>query len=166
MKKRIIAILLLVSVLLNVAICLVFQDVAAVTAYSLPAAAVMLLVALNGISACIFKHKGNFFVLSRYNNPFVRDRAYTFTPEYEKEFSLSFFIYFAAIPFYLPLIFFTANWPQTLWVLVVLAIPQIIFAIQGAIETINNAKADKQKKQQLHQELLAQKQREEMGRWK
>ncbi len=166
MNKKMIAFLLLAIVLLNAALCLVFRDTATVTAYSFPAAAVMLLVTLNGISACICKHKGNFFVLSRYNNPFVSDRAYTFTPEYEREFSLSFFIYFAAIPFYLPLIFFTTTWPQTLWVLLVLAVPQIIFAVQGAIETIKNAKADRQKKQQLHQELLAQKQREEMGRWK
>ncbi len=68
-----------------------------------------LIVIINGVLALIFKHKGNFFIIRKYNNPFTNDNDYTFTPEYDKRFILSFAIYFAPIPFYLPLILFTSD---------------------------------------------------------
>ncbi len=166
MMKKIIAILLFILSLLNIIPLFIFKDDIAFSQYSIPPLMLMLIVIINGVLALIFKHKGNFFIIRKYNNPFTNDKDYTFTPEYDKRFILSFAIYFAPIPFYLPLIFFTRNWAQTLFLLLLLALPQIIFIIQGMIEIAKDVKADKIKKQQQEQELREQQIREELGNWK
>ncbi len=166
MMKKIIAILLFILSLLNIIPLFIFKDDIAISQYSIPPLMLMLIVIINGVLALIFKHKGNFFIIRKYNNPFTNDKDYTFTPEYDKMFILSFAIYFAPIPFYLPLIFFTRNWAQTLFSLLLLALPQIIFIIQGMIETAKDVKADKIKKQQQEQKLREQQIREELGHWK
>ncbi len=164
--KKIIAILLFILSLLNIIPLFIFKDNAVFSQYSIPPLMLMLIAIINGVIALIFKHKGNFFIIRKYNNPFTNDKDYTFTPEYEKKFVLSFVIYFAQVPFYLPLIFFTKNWVQTLFSLLLFAFPQIIFIIQGMIETVKDVKAEKIKKQQREQELREQQRREELGHWK
>ncbi len=164
--KKAIAILLFILSLLNIIPLFIFKDNIAFSQYSIPPLMLMLLVILNGVMALIFKHKCNFFVIRKYHTPFTNDKDYTFTPEYDKKFILSFVIYFAQVPFYLPLIFFTKNWAQTLLSLLLFALPQIIFIIQGILETVKDAKAEKMKKQQREQELREQQRREELGHWK
>ncbi len=166
MRKPTIAILLLILTLLNIIPLFIFKDFVAFSGYSWIPLVLMLVVIFNGILALICKHKGNFFVIRRYNNPFSNDKDYTFTPEYEKKFTVSLAIYFAAVPFYIPVIFFIKNWPQAILALLLFALPQIIFVIQGMIETVKDVKADKIKKYQQKQELREQQRREEMGQWK
>jgi hypothetical protein len=127
----------------------------------------MSLVTVNGILACLFKHKGNFLMFGKKHGfIFSQDKDYTFNDDHENEFRLMLLVYCAAIPFYLPVIFFASSWPQTLWTLFVLFVPQAIFIIQGIYKTVQDVKKEKLLQEQIQKERIEQERREELGRWK
>ena len=100
------------------------------------------------------------------SNIFSEDKEYTFTEEYERKFRWMLLVYFAAIPFYLPIICFATTWQQILWSLLVAFVPQGIFIGCGIAGTIGEAKKERLRQAQLEKERIEQERREELGRWK
>lgn len=167
MRKFFIVSIYILLFALNLTPVIVFNSQADFLPFSIPALILMVLVIVNGIVAYIFRHKGNFLYFRKIHpNIFSTDKEYTLTSEYSRKFKFMLEVYAAAIPFYIPLIFFTSSWKESLWVLPVFLIPQIIFVIQDIIETIKNQKQHKIKMQQQEEELRKQQQREELGHWK
>ena len=75
-------------------------------------------------------------------------------------------IYFAPIPFYLPLAAFSSKNAHSLWLLLLVSVPQFTFIGMGISELSKNVKADKQKQEQHEKERKEQERRESMGKWK
>lgn len=167
LKYSLIFCITLALLLVNIIPVLVFWGSATISVYSLPPMAVMALVVINGVLSCVFKHKGNFLMIRKYRSAiFSADKDYTFTDEYEKEFRWMLLIYCAAIPFYIPIIFFASSWSQTLWTLLVFFIPQVIFIAHGIYQTVQDVKEEKRRQAQLEKERKEQERREELGYWK
>ncbi len=157
----------IVLLIINLIPFLAFRENFVISVYTLPPICVMSLVIINGVLSCIFKHKGNFLMIRKYRSAiFSADKDYTFTEKYEKEFRWILLIYCAAIPFYLPVIFFASSWPQTFWTLLVLYIPQAIFVAHGIYETVQHMKKERLRQEQLEKERVEQERREELGYWK
>ena len=167
LKYRFIFLSVLIASVLNILPVIVFWSKAAVSRYSLAPMGIMALVILNGILACIFKNKGNFLMIRNYRwSLFSEDREYTFTDAYERQFRWMLLIYCTSIPFYVPIIFFSSSWSNTLWTLLVLLIPQGSFIAYDIKKTVDDVKASKRHRERLEQERIKQEQREELGRWK
>ena len=99
-------------------------------------------------------------------NPFTTDKDYTFDELYIKRFYIMLKIYCLAIPFFIPQIFLTSTYFESLWALCTFFSPQVVYVIMGIINTLKEVKEDKAKKEQLEKERLLQEQREELGKWK
>ena len=97
---------------------------------------------------------------------FMEDKANTFTDEYEIEFRWMLLVYCATIPFYIPVIFFASGLLQTLWSLLILLVPQIVFTIHTIYKTVQYIKKEKLRQAQLENERIEQERREELGHWK
>lgn len=168
MKKKLIFIgILLTSVLLNTLPLLIFKDNIVLSKQSLASLVIMLLVSANGIISYLLRHKGFFLSFgSSIGIAFSEDKAYTFTEEYKKEFFWQFTVYWFAIPFYIPCIFFASEWVHFLWTLCVIFAPQLIFVAWGVATTIKEAKEYRELQRQREQELKEQQKKEEMGRFK
>lgn len=155
------------SVLINVIPLIVFKDKAAVSEQSYYSIIIMILVSIYGISAYFLRHEGIYLMFQKYRFPVSDDDIeYTYTTEYMNNFYLMFLIYWLAVPFYIPCIFFVSKWEHTLWTICVLLTPQIIYLILGIFDTLKNIKEYQLKQQQLAQELKEQQAREEMGHFK
>lgn len=68
--------------------------------------------------------------------------------------------------FFIPQIFLTSTYFESLWALCTFFSPQVVYVIMGIINTLKEVKEDKAKKEQLEKERLLQEQREELGKWK
>ena len=145
--------------LLNIIFVLIFRKNISISTYSLPPIALGVLVLINGVLACILKHKGNFLVIRKHRGMlfYLKDR--TLTDSYEKEFRMMLLIYCAAIPFYIPIICFASNWADTLWTLLVFIVPQGIFIAHEIRKTIQDVKIQKEREK----ERIEQERREELG---
>ncbi len=127
----------LVLLLLNVIPVLVLPERAGLSNYSLFPTVLMVLVMVNGLAACIDKHKGNYLMLgSRRGAGFTPHRSYTKSDRYEKEFR---------------------------WMLLV---PQTVFLVHDIYGSIQSAKELRQIQAQRERERVEQERREELGRWK
>lgn len=158
----------LIVLALNILAVVIFAKNASLSAYSIAPAGAMAVMIANGIFACIFKNKGNYLVLRRRRGfgMFSEDKEYTFSDEYEREFRIMLLVYCAAIPFYIPLIFFPNGMSAAFLTMLVLSLPQVIFIIFSVKKTVDEAKARKQRDEQLERERAEQERREELGRWK
>jgi len=163
--KKILWALCAISTLFNIGLVVLFREKAAVTGYSVPAIILMAAIVYNGFAAIALRHKGNFLVLRHHGffRPFGADREYTYSEEYEKKFSWMLPVYFSAVPFYLPCIFFVKTQAGFLWALLVLCVPQLVFWIHSIM---NERKDAKEKQQKRETELREQQLREESGRFK
>lgn len=104
---------LLALLLVNAVPVLLLPEKAALTNFSVFPGAVAVLMIIYGLCALIDKHKGNYFQLSAPRGRTLSyNKSYTYKEAYEREFRLSMLIYFGAIPFYIPLIFFTRSYPS------------------------------------------------------
>ena len=171
MKKRKIFICIFsAAVLINVVPLLIFKDKAALSNYWYYQAILMILVSIKGVLAFFLRHKGN--CLGDYRRPvtarfFSEDKDYTFTEEYEKEFFWQFCIYWFAIPFYIPCIFFVSGpWGSILWTMCVFFGPLLVYIIYGISCTLKDVKEYRTIQKNRDQELKEQERREEMGRFK
>ena len=160
--------ILLALLLVNTIPVLLLPDRAALTHFSVFPGAVAVLMVIYGLCALIDKHKGNYFLLS---NPRGRslsyNKSYTYKEAYEKEFRLSLLIYFGAIPFYFPLIFFGRGYPRvTFGTFAVMLIPQMLLVIPTIREAIQDSKERKRILAERERERIEQERREELGKWK
>ena len=138
-----------------------------VSSFSLPAIFLMFCMVIHAILSYVLRHKGNYLPFRRFGHPdpFATDKDHAFENSYMKRFSIMLGIYCIAIPFYIPQIFLTSSYTETLWALAVFFFPQFVYGILGIADTFKDVKEDKAKKEQLEKERLAQEQREEMGKW-
>ncbi len=171
MKKRtVLWVSLLFAVLFgtNILVVVLLREHAQLSAYSVPALVIMSVVILNGVLAWIFQDRGNYLHFRRYRPSLLGadHEAQTSSKAYCKEFYQSLLIYGAAIPFYIPLIFLLSEIKQTLWVLLVLFAPQLVFVIRDILRDIKEKEEHKAKQKQMEAELKEQQKREELGNWK
>lgn len=160
--------ILLALLLINAVPVLALPDRAALTNFSLFPGIVAVLMIIYGLCALIDKHKGNYFLLSDpHGRSMSYNKSYTYKEEYEREFRLSLLIYFGAIPFYIPLIFFTRGYPAvTFGTFAVMLIPQGLLAIPVIRKAIQDSKERKQILAERERERIEQERREELGKWK
>ena len=157
----------LALLILNIIPLIIFRSQIQISTISIVMIALAGIIILNGVFACSLKHKGNFLVIGQYRHAaFSEDKDYTFTDEYEREFRWMLLVYCMAIPFYLPVICFAANWEQTLWALALFLAPQLIYVIHGIYQTVQVVKETKRREAQLQKEREEQEKREELGYWK
>ena len=93
----------------------------------------------------------------RYNRP---------TNRHLHNFYLNATIYFAAIPFYLPLAAFSEKNAHTLWCLLLLIAPQLAMAGIDMCKMAAMRKEQKAEDERLEKEKKEQEKREELGYWK
>ena len=160
----------IVTVLLLVLICnlipvAVLPD-SGLTVWSWVPAAVMLAMIFNGVIACLFKHKGDFFSFPKSSALWGEDKEETFTEAYEVSFRVKLLVFFMAIPCYLPIVFFAKSGADTLWTLLVYGVPQLVFLLAEIPDTLKEVKADQKKKAEREAEKREQEKKESMGQWK
>lgn len=166
LKYRVIIPVLSILLLVNIVPIFIFSEQAKITMYSYYSINIMAVVILNGICACIYKHCGNYFIISKQSFLFRSTQSYTFTDAYEKEFRWMLLVYFAAIPFYIPVIFFARNTPHLLWSVLIFALPQAIYFFHCIFEISKDVKEEKMQRAKRQKEREEQEKREELGYWK
>ena len=159
---------LLALLLVNAVPVLLLPEKAALTNFSVFPGAIAILMIIYGLCAPIDKHKGNYFQLSDPRGRSLSyNKSYTYKEEYEREFRLSMLIYFGAVPFYIPLIFFTRSYPAaTFGTFAVMLVPQVFLAIPMVREAIQDSKERKRILAERERERIEQERREELGKWK
>ncbi len=159
--------IVLAILIANVIPVIIFRDKIKIEAFSIWSILVAIGHIWTGIIACALKHKGNYFELriSSYSF-FTSDKNYTYTPEYEREFRASMLVFFAVIPFYIPVICFTSGYSQLGWTFLVFFVPQLIFVVNGMLQTLGDVKKEKLRQAQLEKQRLDQEKSEELGRRK
>lgn len=167
MKKRIIFICFFtVSVLINIIPLLVFKEKAAFNNYSLYPLVFMILMSLHGLFDCSKLFRIGFRRKPRFFPGMSRLFGKSSEEEDEQAFFWQSLVYWVAIPFYLPCIFFGTKFEHLPWTLLVFFAPQIIYISYFLIVILIDAKKDKRIKQKHEQELKEQERREEMGHFK
>lgn len=173
-KRKLFICILSAAVLINIIPLLIFKDKAAVSKDAWFTIIIMAGVSINGVSSFFLRHKGNYLSIAYRPSIltlFSEDKERTFTEEYEKEFFWQFCVYWFAVPFFLPCIFFdSGKWWNVLWPMCVFLVPQLVYFIYDIIYSISNGKKAKKElqiiKQKQEQELKEQKLREELGHYK
>jgi hypothetical protein len=159
---------LLALLLVNATPVLLLPEKAALTNFSVFPGAIAILMIIYGLCALIDKHKGNYFQLSDPRGRSLSyNKSYTYKEPYEREFRLSMLIYFGAVPFYIPLIFFARSYPAaTFGTFAVMLVPQIFLAIPMVREAIQDSKERKRILAERERERIEQERREERGEGK
>ena len=170
MKKRVLLYFIFYTVVLtiNMFIVLISKNSARISNFSLPSIFLMIIMIIHAVVSYVLRHKGNYLLFRRFGhpNPFAADKDYTFEETYIKRFFLMLKIYCLPIPFFIPQIFLTSTYFESLWALFTFFSPQVVYVIMGIVNTLKEVKEDKAKKEQLEKERLLQEQREELGKWK
>ncbi len=119
---------------------------------------------IRGIMACAEKNDRLLLLNKHYVSKFYRYNRPT--EQQLKDFYLKATIYFAVLPFYLPVALFSSKNTDSLWCLLLLFIPQ--FAIVGIefAKMMLERKEMKLKEELWEKEKQEQEKREELGRWK
>ena len=150
--------------ILNILGIIIFRNNARLSINSFGATLIFVLLFIQGIFAYSEKDERRFFPRKRYTGRFYRYNQPT--QQQLKDFYIKATIYFAILPFYLPLAVFSSNNSHSLWIIVLLLIH--IFAIEGVDirKMIIERKEEKRKESLLEKEKKEQEKREEMGYWK
>ena len=148
----------------NIVGIIIFRKNATLSINSLFATVVFILLLIQGIVAYSQKDERRFFASKYYTGRFYRYNRPT--QQQLKDFYIKAILYFAILPFYLPLAVFSSNDSHSLWSIVLLFIH--IFAIGGVDirKMIIERKEEKRKESLLEKEKKEQEKREEMGYWK
>lgn len=170
MKKRTWLYFIIYGLVLAVNLLVLFcqKNNTDISFHSLPAIILMFLMMIHAASSYILRHKGNYLPFKRFTHliPFASDKDHTYKAEYLNRFFIMLKVYCLAIPFYIPQIFLTSSYAETLWALVPFFMPQLIYVIMGIADTLSDVKEDKIKKTQSEKERLEQERREAQGKWK
>ena len=166
-RRKIFICIFAVSLLINVIPLLIFKDKAAISIYSLFAVFVILVVSCIGISVYSQRYEGNYLYYPRPKYVPPKDDDHVFTEEYQNEFFWQFCVYWFAIPFYIPCVFFVSEpWGSILWPMCVFFAPYLVYFIYHISKMIRSEKKYQIRKQRHEQELKEQMLREELGRFK
>ena len=155
-----------------------FSEYAELSASSILPALIMLASIVLAILAYDFRFRqgcsARFLSFNIYTEPLniarlipklLKDENFAFSPEYQKEFALTLFIYCAAIPFHIPVIFFGSNL-KFLSSFGIFAIPQIIFLIRGVTFVTKEIKLQNEIDTNYEIERKEQEKLESIGKWK
>ncbi len=148
----------------NIVGIFIFRNNIRLSVNSLVATVLFIILCLRGIFACIEKNDQLFLLSKRYVGKFYKYNRPT--QQQLKNFYIKATIYFAVLPFYLPLAVFSSKNVHSLWCLLLLFVPQ--FAIVG-IEIRKMMIERKERKKEeaiLEKEKEEQEKREELGYWK
>ena len=148
----------------NIVGIIIFRKNATLSINSLFATVVFILLLIQGIVAYSQKDERRFFASKYYIGRFYRYNRPT--QQQLKDFYIKATIYFAILPFYLPLAVFSSKDVHSLWSLLLLFIH--IFAIAGVDirKMMIEKKEQKTKEALLEKEKEEQERREELGYWK
>lgn len=149
---------------LNIVGIIIFRNNAVLSINSLFTAVVFILLLIQGIVAYSQKDEMRFFA-----SRFYTGRFYGYnrpTQQQLKDFYIKATVFFAILPFYLPLAVFSSKDIHSLWSILLLFIH--IFAIAGIDirKMMIERKERKTKEELLKKEKEEQEKREEMGYWK
>ena len=167
-KRKIFLCVVSVSVLINVIPLLIFKNKASLSNYSYFSVIIMIMAVIHGVFSFFLRHKRNFLLARKYaGSVFSEDKDYTFTEKYEREFFWQFCVFWFAIPFYIPCIFFVSGrFLRFLLPVCVYFIPQLIYIVYGISGTLKNVKEYRALQEKQKQELMEAQRREEMGYFK
>ena len=148
----------------NIVGIIIFIKNATLSINSLFATVVFILLLIQGIVAYSQKDEKRFFASKYYTGRFYRYNRPT--QQQLKDFYIKATIYFAVLPFYLPLAVFSSKNSHSLWCLLLLLVSQ--FAIVGIEirKMMLERKERKTKATLLEKEREEQEKREELGYWK
>lgn len=152
--------------LINIIPLIIYRDMAALTIYSIPGAAVMGINILHGIAAYCLRYRDNYLIFGKRRHVFCMDSNREASDEDLKMFYQMFKIYCAPIPFYLPVIFFSQSLEQSCWAFAVYFAPQILYFGMGIKLMRDEMNEANQRREQLEKERLEQERREELGFFK
>jgi hypothetical protein len=164
-RKRILFIgIFSASLLINIVFLYIFEYDIAYTKFSRFPKTLMILVIINGVLSYFLRHVGNYLTFGGYRvafwNLISREME---RPEYESEFFWQFTLYWFAIPFYLPCIFFVSSNVHSLWALLVLLFPQIVYIAYEIRNMVRLQKQEKPLDDKVRRELNDPQTREENG---
>ena len=148
----------------NIIGILLFKDNIRTSANTIVASLFFLGTMIRGVLALITKDQRIFYVTHR-----IRSRYFRYNRPTQKELRDLYFtatVYFAVIPFYLPLAAFSSKNVHTLWCILLYCIPCFVmigFLIPALVAV---AKQKKLERALLQMEKAEQEKREELGRWK
>ena len=167
-KRNIFICIFAISLLINVIPLLIFRDKAAVSINSLLPILTIICMSFNGVRAFLYRHIGNYLELDRHRLwtyiYFSEEKDYTYTEEYEREFFWQFCLYWFAVPFYIPCIYFVSGpLGSLLWTACVTFTPQLVYFIYDIANAIKAEKEYQIRKKKQEQELKEQMLREELG---
>ena len=170
MKKRIVVIcFFLFSLLINIIPLFVLKDKVAFSNVSIYPVSAMIVVSIYGIDCYIGRHKKNYLSFGSTKERSIRfgpDREVTFTKEYARKFYWQFIVYWVAIPFYIPCVFFSTEAVHLVWTLCVIFVPQVVYLADIIVGLPNHLKENRDYREKREQELEEQKKREELGYFK
>ena len=171
MKKKTIVFFsfFLLSLLINIIPVFIFRDKAHFSHISIYAVEAMFVVSTGGIWCYFVRHKENYLSFStirKYSIIYGPDREITFTKEFKRRFYWQFVVYWSAIPFYIPCIFFSTKLIHSLWTVGVVFAPQIIYFTYYTVKLKEEFRKRREARLKLKQELEEQKKREELGYYK
>ena len=149
---------------LNIVVILIFRNNINVSVSSLIATTIFIILFIRGILACIEKNE-QLLVLSKY----YTSKFYRYNQPTQKQlqdFYLKATIYFAVLPFYLPVAAFSTEYAHSAWCLLLAFIPQITMVGMEVRKMMIERKQRKIKEELLQKEKEEQEKREELGYWK
>ena len=149
---------------LNIVGILIFRNNIRLSANSGIATFIFIVLFMRGIFAYTGKND-QYLILKRYvSNKFNK---YNWPSQHQlKDFYIKATLYFAIIPFYLPLAAFSSKTVHTLWSLLLLFISQFAVAGVEIAKMMIHRKEIKIKEASLKKEKEEQERREELGHWK
>ncbi len=117
-----------VVLIINMFIVLINKDSAKVSNFSLPSILLMIIMIIHAIVSYVLRHKGNYLPFRRFGhpNPFAADKDYTFKELYIKRFFFMLKIYCFVIPFFIPQIFLTSTYFESIWALITFLTPSCL----------------------------------------
>ena len=149
---------------MNIIPLFVFKEKAAFNNHSYLPLIIMIIMSIVGVYE-YSDRSGDSPIITKYH--FIPGMSRLFGESSEEEDERAFFwqftVYYAAIPFYIPCIFFCTNIQSKLWTLLVSIAPLIIYISYFLIVILIDAKKDKRIKQKHKQELKEQERCEELG---
>ena len=150
--------------IINIVGIVIFKNHIGLSINSLVATILFIILCIRGILACIEKNDDLLLLSKHYVSKFYRYNRPT--KQQLEDFYIKATIYFAVLPFYLPLAVFSSKNSHSLWCLLLLFVPQ--FAIVGIEirKMMIERKERKIKEALLEKEKEEQEKREELGYWK
>ena len=120
---------------------------------------------VHGLVACLSKDANFFYLFRKYNH----SRFWRYnkpTTDDMKEFWLKATIFFAPLPFYIPIALFSTKEIDSLWCLLLLFLPQFAFVGMEIHKMLREIKEQKLRRERLERERIEQERREELGNLK